>query len=634
MDIELKEQLLDLVVNSETAAESNLVLISPTNILEISIKETPHSATNTEAIITLNTGYKHTFQYNRENIKAVIDAVLGDETITIFENSTETDVISFLNSKGLAVTTDDLDVQIIAGRSVSIQTTSESIRYKGKALYELNYEDGTAPAAIKNLTYRVGARTLHVDVENAKGAEVLIETSTGETATVTTDTGSLRHTFAEALSKNDLITVSVAESTGSLTVPEFDSYGVYITDVKVNLKTKNISGKASGVGAVQIVHALIPSDVNATTFGANGFFTYQIPQNITGFKAGDVIAIKAATKVFEYVVKAEDLDTTTPPQTEFIDSITYNATTREVSVAVRGITSVNITYPGIGAEDVAVVAGVAKGTSPRPISNGAVIVVTGGTQTLTKQVVTPVTVSNLVVDLIALKLTASTQGTSTVIITGPSEIDEVAAVLADGSVDWTIPSGDYIVGDVFRITTSADNTKFVEHTLVAEDLPPEPAEPFVTNIIVDPETGTITGKIKDGLGYVEMYLAGLNGTGVAYPTYGTDGNFTVTGDFNIKPGDKIRFVNEASEDFEYEFNNGTIYAEITNIVPATKTITLTVHSPMGATFSFEHGVDDLIEQVTAGAGTVTVDVNYRDEDKGNAVYFYGPSFRISTNIAP
>lgn len=627
MNPQVTEQILAAVTNSDSAKAALAILLLPTNILEVNVVDTPASSANTKAEITVKSGMKYTYQYNRENIKSVIDAVLGEDIISIFSNSTEVDIINFLNKAGLNIDDEDINVTIIAGKAVNISTTNKSIRFNGEANYNLTINEETGIPTVNSVKYHVSTRKLTASVLNAKDAEVVVTLPETVIEHVPVVKGKINLTIDTELNKNDLISVSVGSSNVDLNVPEHDSYGIYFSNIRVNLKTRAITGNVSGVGSVKIEHPKLPANINATMFGLDAHFVYYIPESVTNLVVGDKIKFIAADKVFEYELKEADMNTDVPPQTEFIDSITYNPATREVSVAVRGITSVNITYPNIGAEDITVVDGTAVGISPRPISNGDVIIVTGGTQTLTKQVSATVSLTNLVVNVATKKITANTTGTSSVVYTNPDNVSITIAVDVNGDVNWNLPDVEYEVNDTFRLAATADVTKFMEYSLVEGDLPAN-ALPIISDFGIETNGGYIWGTVRSDLEWVDVTDERGNVMRI-----GNNGGIWSQQfqEWAVNYGSVLQLTASNGETDTYTHTpEQNVTINITGINAAENKVSVEVISDVA--FTLASMVNGAVLNYSIAVGTNNINATYMDGDIGSVMLITSPYARNYVTI--
>lgn len=626
MNPQVTEQILAAVTNTDSAKAALATLLLPTNILDVNIVDTPSSSVNTKAEITVKSGMKYTYQYNRENIKSVIDAVLGEDIISIFSNSTEIDIVNFLNKAGLNISDEDVNVTIIAGKAVNISTTNKSIRFNGEANYNLTINEETGIPTVNSVKYHVSTRKLTASVLNAKDAEVVVTLPETVIENVPVVKGKINLTIDTELNKNDLISVTVGSSNVDLNVPEHDSYGIYFSNIRVNLKTRAITGNVSGVGSVKIEHPKLPANINAIMFGLDAHFVYYIPESVTNLVVGDKIKFIAAGKEFEYELKEADMDDR-PPQTEFIDSIEYDVSTRTVTVHVRGLETVTITYPEIGTVTVNVVNGIATTVAPRPLSNNSMIVVEANGLSKGIAVSSPVTLTNMVVNVATKKITANTTGTSSVVYTNPDNVSITIAVDVNGDVNWNLPDMEYEVNDTFRLAATADVTKFMEYSLVEGDLPAN-ALPIISDFGVETNGGYIWGTVRSDLEWVDVTDERGNVMRI-----GNNGGIWSQQfqEWAINSGSVLQLTASNGETDTYTHTpEQNVTINITGINAAENKVSVEVISD--AAFTLVSMVNGAILNYNIVVGTNNINATYMDGDIGSVMFITSPYARNYVTI--
>lgn len=140
-----KDYLLNVVCSTALVAKANELPINLDEVDHFIVKSTPAQKTNSHVSVVANDGRVRSFSYNRENIKDVLNTVLGaNPTLPLTYESTAADLATYLTEQGITITAEELEVSYIGTTSVLVKTTKHCIRYFGQGYFALGAPDTRA----------------------------------------------------------------------------------------------------------------------------------------------------------------------------------------------------------------------------------------------------------------------------------------------------------------------------------------------------------------------------------------------------------------------------------------------------------------------------------------------------------
>lgn len=157
-----KDYLLNIVCSTALVAKANELPINLDEVDHFIVKSTPAQKTNSHVSVVANDGRVRSFSYNRENIKDVLNTVLGaNPTLPLTYESTAADLATYLTEQGIAITAEELEVSYIGTTSALVKTTKHCIRYFGQGYFALGAPD--TRARFSELAFNYNAETNKIE---------------------------------------------------------------------------------------------------------------------------------------------------------------------------------------------------------------------------------------------------------------------------------------------------------------------------------------------------------------------------------------------------------------------------------------------------------------------------------------
>lgn len=155
MNEQEKAYLLNIVCSLPSVVKGNDITFPPSDVDYITVKSTHAQKTNTESTVYMVDGQKRTYNYNREHIRKAIENAFGVANPIFQETATKDDVINFLAEKFFIIPAEQIDVNIIDGKSVHIKTNDRSIRFYGEAHFKLEMDTPVGPGEEEDMSIEV-----------------------------------------------------------------------------------------------------------------------------------------------------------------------------------------------------------------------------------------------------------------------------------------------------------------------------------------------------------------------------------------------------------------------------------------------------------------------------------------------